>query len=352
MARPLPRQSTLSSTLLAGMLLALLSACAQPPEWTRWDDPAPPEEMETDAEDFSASRVLGLLQRGEADRAADKLRRQLDHNPDDPIAQDLLRQIEADPEEYLGAESFQYSVRPGESLSVLAQRFLGDHQQFFILARYNDIQDPSRLRVGQQLSIPGSYREGPGQASARMDRSLQGYRYLEAEDWQAVMALYQEDAADLALDEAELLGQAHQGHIQAALDTGELDAAESRIAAASDHPASDHWRAWLDELRAEWHWAQGRALRDQKPADAADAFREALTLSPTHEGAQQGLENLKETVVPEIHRDAVIRYRNQDLEVAIELWDTLLAIDPDFEPAQLYRARAVELQHRLEGIEP
>jgi hypothetical protein len=42
-----------------------------------------------------------------------------------------------------------------------------------------------------------------------------------------------------------------------------------------------------------------------------------------------------------------VLYRDQHLDEAIALWDRVLAIEPDFEPAVVYRARAVELKQRL-----
>ena len=42
-----------------------------------------------------------------------------------------------------------------DSLSKLAQQYLGDRFRFYILAKYNDISNPSRLAAGQVIKIPG-----------------------------------------------------------------------------------------------------------------------------------------------------------------------------------------------------
>ena len=44
-------------------------------------------------------------------------------------------------------------------------------------------------------------------------------------------------------------------------------------------------------------------------------------------------------------------YRKQNLDKAIDLWDRVLALDPNHELAKLYRARAVELKVRLEKLD-
>lgn len=46
-------------------------------------------------------------------------------------------------------------VREGESLSLIAQRELGDMERWTELARLNGITDPRRLQAGQRLALPG-----------------------------------------------------------------------------------------------------------------------------------------------------------------------------------------------------
>jgi tetratricopeptide (TPR) repeat protein len=51
--------------------------------------------------------------------------------------------------------------------------------------------------------------------------------------------------------------------------------------------------------------------------------------------------------VQKYHEAALVAYRKQDLDNAIALWNKALAIEPNYEPALGYRARAQELQRRL-----
>ncbi len=50
---------------------------------------------------------------------------------------------------------FRYTVQRDDSLSKLAQQYLGDRFRFYILAKYNDMANPSRLAAGQVIKIPG-----------------------------------------------------------------------------------------------------------------------------------------------------------------------------------------------------
>jgi tetratricopeptide (TPR) repeat protein len=100
-------------------------------------------------------RVIKLLESGNADHARVDVQAYLFQNPKSLLANSLLEQIDRDPMLLLGAEHYVYEVRAEESLSQLAERFLGDRYKFWALARYNDIANPTKLAAGQRLKIPG-----------------------------------------------------------------------------------------------------------------------------------------------------------------------------------------------------
>jgi tetratricopeptide (TPR) repeat protein len=55
-------------------------------------------------------------------------------------------------------------------------------------------------------------------------------------------------------------------------------------------------------------------------------------------------------VLNNYHQRAIVLYRDQKLDQAIALWDHVLAIDPGYEAATVYRTRALELKHRLKQL--
>ena len=108
-------------------------------------------------------RAVDLLDRGEAVAARAELALLLTQQPGNGVARRLLDQIDKDPKVLLGARNYPYKVRAGETLSVLAERFLGDPLLFYALARYNGIERPDSNEVGRTLLIPGT----PKKAAAR-----------------------------------------------------------------------------------------------------------------------------------------------------------------------------------------
>jgi len=70
--------------------------------------------------------------------------------PDHPRAKKMLtvrKQIRS--EKYV-----VHKIQPGESLSQLAKIYYGDYHKFSVIARYNDLADATRVKVGQEIKVP------------------------------------------------------------------------------------------------------------------------------------------------------------------------------------------------------
>jgi LysM repeat protein len=108
--------------------------------------------------------AVDLLDQGDEQRAEVELRAALAEQPNNNAAQRLLQQITDDPRTLLTGAPRPYTVRQGDSMSALADRYLGDALMFYALARYNDLEAPNQLAAGQRLMIP--VRPGVVMASA------------------------------------------------------------------------------------------------------------------------------------------------------------------------------------------
>ncbi|MDX1883263.1 alpha/beta hydrolase-fold protein [Mycolicibacterium sp. 120270] len=70
----------------------------------------------------------------------------------------------------------RYTVAPGDTLSDLAQRFYGDPQLNWLIARASGIADPNAINVGQQLIIPDITKHtiAPGDTLASLAQRFYG----------------------------------------------------------------------------------------------------------------------------------------------------------------------------------
>lgn len=99
--------------------------------------------------------IIALLDDGKTGSAKKRINAGLKKSPNDPALMVLQDSLTRKPAELLGPESYPYTVRPGETMAGLAQRFLGNRLKFYQLSRYNGIDVPSSLQAGQVLNIPG-----------------------------------------------------------------------------------------------------------------------------------------------------------------------------------------------------
>lgn len=309
-AQPVPSASSWRPCLrlaALALVLATLNGCAAwrkvrhmgakvetTPAATAAARPDVPATVPVDGPVRPLSQIINeQLQHGHYDAARGELQAYLRVHPDSALARSMLQQVQADPRRWLGPAGAPHRVQPGESYGALAQRYLGDARLFVILARYNGAADPSRLQAGQTVQVP-----------ARRPAA--------------------------APDEADSAATPPPSPSAAAADLGDSATPAQRSLALQ--------REALDLLEA------GRAQDALAPLDRALALDPGL-----HVGAGQA-GDLRARLVSACHERAIVLYRDQQLEPAIALWDRVLTIDPGYEPAVAYRARAKELQRRLRKL--
>jgi tetratricopeptide (TPR) repeat protein len=158
-----------TKTLIISLFTLSLSACVamgpqQEPEPVQTEPqeevvetiPAPPDSLTPSQR---VRKALQQLEHGEYESARLQLTWALQEKPTLQIAENLLEQMDVDPIDHLGMKSFFYDVKPGDSLSIIAKKFLNDPLKFVVLARYNKLENPSKLAPGQRIRVPGTMPE-------------------------------------------------------------------------------------------------------------------------------------------------------------------------------------------------
>ncbi|SRR5260221_2441302 len=252
---------------------------------------APPQPELTPAQAKAQAQRLALdavdqLQSGDEAAARQTLDKATALDPTNDLAKKLSDQIKADPQKELGPVFFRYTVQRDDSLSKLAQQYLGDRFRFYILAKYNDMASPNKLAVGQVIKIPGRAPATPPAAVAPAVPADTVAKPVEAP------AAPRDDVAELLQKGKDLEA------------SGNLEGAYAAYAEA----------AKKTPVNAE-------AVRRR------DTSRTALLRSLDREGTQA--------------------FQRQNLDLAITKWDRVLEIDPNNQKAKLERERALDLKKKM-----
>jgi LysM repeat protein len=263
--------------------------------------PAPVEPVLSPAEAKAQAQKLAidaidLLQNGNEADARGMLEKATTLDPSNDLARKLLDQVNADAQKELGSTYFRYTVQRDDSLSKIAQTYLGDKFKFYILAKYNDIANPSRLAAGQVIKIPGRAPVAPPPTA--------------------------KPAAP------------PQQHV------AEPAPAPAPAPAAEPEPAPTKAVSSLMQ--------QGMTQQKSGDLEAAYAsFSEAAKAEPNNKDAVMQRDAVKVALLRKYDREALQAYRRQNLDLAIQKWDKVLELDPNNQKAKLERARAVELKTRM-----
>jgi tetratricopeptide (TPR) repeat protein len=298
------------TSLVWAMMALLLAACAAEPPKPAPVAPAPapvvapeppkpaappvpelsPAQAKAQAQKLAIDSVT-QLQNGDESAAQRTLEQALALDSTNDLARKLMEQIKADPQKELGVVFFRYTVQRDDSLSKIAQQYLGDRFRFHILAKYNDISNPSRLAAGQVIKIPG---KAPPPTTATRPAPVPP---VEATD----------EAAKAAATESATPRGASMALMQQGADlqkTGNLEG-------------------------------------------AYDAYREAAVRDPGNKDAATQRDSVRQSLARRYEREAAQAFQRQNLDEAINKWDRVLALEPNNQKVKLERERALDLRKKM-----
>jgi tetratricopeptide (TPR) repeat protein len=255
-----------------------------------------------------ATNAIDLLEAGHEDQARADLQRALQLDGGNKLANSLMKQITVDPVNALGRESFVYVVKPTDTLSRIAGRFLGDIYSFYILARYNDIKVPRQLAGGQAIRIPGK-APPPGSLEPREPAKSAA---TKADQKTAIAA---------------------------------PTAAPPPAAPAPPPPPPPPPEPTPGERALRNAQALERAGNLDK---AIEEYRRAASLDEPSATAK--IEDVRKRLVEKNTLAARTAFAKQDLAGSIRAWDRVLELDPNNETAKLERQKAQMLKQKVEGL--
>lgn len=345
------------------LLIAGLGGCALAPAPKPAPLPPEPEPVPvpvavvpqgTAKELFKAG--VDALQHGDGAKAKPLLQQVLVLEPNHKNAYSLLLQIDANPAEVLGKEYFPYKVQPGDTLSLIAKRFLGDHFKFYILAKYNEITLSDNLEAGRSIKIPGK-KPPPGKAppptlvEPSVTPDISNLRLAEAKKLYSD-GRFAESISTLEHIQAEGGGNAelsdflitvYVAYAKKLSSSGQPAEANKLLSKAlSAYPGNERLRKTSDQIdvhrNAEQAYEEGNQLQSSgQLINAYAAYAKTLKLEPEHAGAKAALAKIRPQVIEQLYADSVRARRRQNFTEALSSLDKLLEIDPNHELAKSNR---------------
>lgn len=296
-------------------------------------------------------RALGLLEDGDEATARAELVAYMRDSSNSYTGRSLLRQIDTPPAEYFPAEYREVILRKGQSLSNIAKDYLGSAVKFHALAKYNAIERPKRMFPGQIVKVP--LTDAAQAAFANLEDALDepAVDSLPLAERFVTEPTFQDGEQDSAqgVDGDTPAISSQSMALKDPMSSGESSAARSGIAGSAPENSSSEEPA--GEARAP-----GEPLEVRQIDVALDPAAEEVSPAqePRLQAAVQTAPVLTQPAasidVDGLHRQAINAYRAQDLDTAILLWNQILAADPSYEGARLYRSQALALKKRLNSL--
>jgi len=367
-----PGVSATISAISSAMLIVLVAGGCQVLQ-TEADQEAEADRVEMIKEPVvlpaTMQQAIDFLDAGRAEEAESVLLRIVDARPGHALALRLLEQIQSDPIALMGEPYDEIEVAPGESLSVIAARELGDSMHFFALARYNRIAVPRQLTPGMRLRIPRQLKAAPEKPPEVQVQplvvapetgeglALTGRQLMERGRHQQALALLlaAARAGNLDAEGEDVLVRAGFARSEGLVDEGRLEDGLVLVDQLIDivaEPAAiqiQPQRGWIQSRL--YHREGVGARQDGNLPQALEWFEKAIALEAGDDESVRQAAAVRQEMVMEIHERALIHYRGHELKNAIELWEQALMVDNSFEPAQVYLPRARELQARLRELD-
>lgn len=332
------------------------------------------------------SKALENLENGEDGQALAELEAYLIDVPRSNSARNLIAQITTDSSQYFPSENFIVNLTSGASLSTLAKKYLGSALKFYALAKYNNITNPSRVNIGQDIKIPLTQL-------AKTQRDLENSIELETLDEKSEESVGLDmadtisdvdDAVDMVdnIDQSlevepeianiipitpQETAESAQSDLQELIQNKDYSAAIEKVStlktfgkfnavsrelAIATYTGRAKEIAETDNILAATYFEQAGQLNlvDEETFEAFENFRMATDLDENNDQAMEVMLVLQKEISDKYHREASSAFRRQELDIAVEKWDIVLSVNPDHSSAKLYRAQALELKEKLDNI--
>lgn len=235
-----------------------------------------------------------------------------------------------------------HTIKPGESLSMVAKNYYGDYKKFPIIAKFNNMSDATRITVGQKIKVPEI--EGMPLLSSKQEIKTKAVKSPDS------LPLEEETRKDEGMEEEETVDEASNYRSLGIEYFNNKEYAAAIVEfnkALNANPDDKSVREYLYNT----HFQYGIALFEKEDYLAAKKnFETSLSYNKDCQKCRDYIKKSGEIYVETHYNRGLSYYGNQQLAEAIKEWELVRAVDPNYEDVEKDIEKAKTLLERLENI--
>jgi tetratricopeptide (TPR) repeat protein len=247
-----------------------------------------------------------------------------------------------------------HKIHSGQTLSGIAKIYYGDHKNFPIIAKYNNITDVTQIRVGQKIKIP----------------ELEGFKFLEGQEhvkteeemiFEPGIWDWEETLLKTGLDgggekpKAQKVKSAEMDKVASYRDKGSKMFKEKKY-----REAIAEFRKVLkiypeDEVALDYsyrsHFNMGKALFEKKDyLSARSEFEESLHYNYDCDACQDYIKKCENLYMEAHYKMGMQYYGKEQLVEAMREWELVQLMDPNYKKVDHLIKKAKTILKKLEEI--
>jgi len=241
-----------------------------------------------------------------------------------------------------------HTMKPGESISMVAKTYYGDYKKFSIIAEFNNMSDATQIKVGQKIKVPeidGALSLAKKQDVEAEDVKISDSIDLDQEIKQEQVEIIKKDEGRKEL--AEQVENYRNLGIELFKDK-EYQAAIAEFDKVLNVNSDDKIAlAYLSNT----HLRQGIILFEKEDyLEAEKKFEASYRYNKNCQKCQDYIKKSRETYKKVHYNRGLSYFGKQQLPEAIREWELVYAVDPNYKEVEKDINKAKTLLERLEQI--
>jgi tetratricopeptide (TPR) repeat protein len=238
-----------------------------------------------------------------------------------------------------------HTIKPGESLSMVAKTYYGDYKKFPIIAEFNNLADATQITAGQKIKVP-EIEDMPFLASKHeiKTQEVKVPDSIPLEEEKEEEAALEEEKPEEPIDE---VANYRSLGIEYFNNKEYPDAIVEFNKVLNANPDDQATREYLYKA----HFEYGMDLFNNEDYLAAKKnFEASLNYNKNCENCQDYIKKTSEIYTETHYNRGLSYYGNQQLAEAIREWELVFAVDPNYKDVEKDIQKAKTLLERLENI--